>query len=102
MATFRTASEGYVDAAVGGLVKADIGLGNVDDTSDANKPVSTAQQTAIDLKENSGGLPIKDTTISAAQTISATQQCVTFGPITVNALVTVNGPWIALTQLKGI
>lgn len=29
-----------------GLVKADVGLGNADNTSDANKPVSTAQATA--------------------------------------------------------
>ena len=29
------------------LVKADVGLGNVDNTSDANKPVSTATQTAL-------------------------------------------------------
>lgn len=35
-----------------GLVKADVGLGNVDNTSDANKPVSTAQQAALDLKQN--------------------------------------------------
>jgi hypothetical protein len=34
------------------LVKGDIGLGSVDNTSDANKPVSTAQQTALNLKEN--------------------------------------------------
>jgi hypothetical protein len=34
------------------LVKGDVGLGNVDNTSDANKPVSTAQQTALDLKAN--------------------------------------------------
>ena len=34
------------------LVKADVGLGNVDNTSDANKPVSTAQQAALDLKQN--------------------------------------------------
>ena len=33
-----------------GLVKGDVGLGNVDNTSDANKPVSTATQTALDLK----------------------------------------------------
>ena len=33
-----------------GLLKNDVGLGNVDNTSDANKPVSTAQQTALDLK----------------------------------------------------
>ncbi len=32
------------------LVKADVGLGNVDNTSDTNKPVSTAQQTALNLK----------------------------------------------------
>lgn len=32
------------------LVKGDVGLGNVDNTSDASKPVSTAQQTALDLK----------------------------------------------------
>jgi hypothetical protein len=34
------------------LVKGDVGLGNVDNTSDANKPVSTAQQTALNLKAN--------------------------------------------------
>lgn len=32
------------------LNKTDVGLGNVDNTSDANKPVSTAQQEALDLK----------------------------------------------------
>lgn len=32
------------------LAKADVGLGNVTNTSDANKPVSTAQQAALDLK----------------------------------------------------
>lgn len=32
--------------------KALVGLSNVDDTSDANKPVSTAQQTALNLKAN--------------------------------------------------
>jgi hypothetical protein len=37
---------------VSGISKAMVGLGNVDNTSDANKPVSTAQQNAIDLKAN--------------------------------------------------
>lgn len=32
------------------LTKTDVGLGNVDNTSDANKPVSTSTQTALDLK----------------------------------------------------
>ena len=35
------------------ITPSDIGLGNVDNTADTAKPVSTAQQTAIDLKQNS-------------------------------------------------
>ena len=38
-----------------GLVKSDVGLGSVDNTADASKPVSTAQQTALDLKANLSG-----------------------------------------------
>lgn len=41
------ASELYTDAAILALDKTSVGLGNVDNTSDANKPVSTAQATAI-------------------------------------------------------
>jgi hypothetical protein len=37
---------------VSGISKSMVGLGNVDNTSDANKPVSTAGQTALDLKAN--------------------------------------------------
>jgi len=33
-----------------GITKTDVGLANVDNTTDANKPVSTAAQTALDLK----------------------------------------------------
>jgi hypothetical protein len=32
------------------LIKSDVGLGNVDNTSDANKPISTATQTALNGK----------------------------------------------------
>lgn len=39
---------GYTGVVV--LAKADVGLGNIDNTSDADKPVSTAQQTVIDKK----------------------------------------------------
>jgi hypothetical protein len=35
-----------------GLVKGDVGLGNVDNTSDQAKPISSAAQTALDLKQN--------------------------------------------------
>ena len=33
-----------------GITKSDVGLANVDNTTDVNKPVSTATQTALDLK----------------------------------------------------
>lgn len=38
-----------------GTTKSDIGLGNVDNTSDLNKPISTATQTALDNKQNAIG-----------------------------------------------
>jgi hypothetical protein len=37
---------------VSGVTATHVGLGNVDNTSDANKPVSTATQTALDLKQD--------------------------------------------------
>ena len=37
------------------LASVDVGLGNVNNTSDANKPVSTAQQAALATKASSGG-----------------------------------------------
>ena len=37
----------YVDNAVAGITKGTIGLGNVDNTSDLNKPISTATQNAL-------------------------------------------------------
>lgn len=46
------------------LVKADVGLSNVDNTSDANKPISTATQSALNLKANTedlGDLSTKST-----------------------------------------
>ena len=43
----RDYASGLVSLAVSELTKVDVGLENVDNTSDANKPVSTAQATAI-------------------------------------------------------
>jgi hypothetical protein len=40
---------------VSGITSSMVGLGNVDNTSDANKPISTAQQTALDAKLNLSG-----------------------------------------------
>ena len=46
----KTYADSAVSTAVSALTKSSVGLANVDNTSDANKPVSTATQTALDLK----------------------------------------------------
>lgn len=45
---------GAVVAQNNDYTKAQVGLGNVDNTSDASKPISTATQTALNAKENTG------------------------------------------------
>jgi hypothetical protein len=52
--------ENGIDAAhiaVDTLDKTDLNLGNVDNTSDVNKPVSSATQAALDAKANTADLP---------------------------------------------
>lgn len=54
-AAFITSAQAPVQSVAGRtgavvLTSADVGLGNVDNTSDINKPTSTAQQASIDLK----------------------------------------------------
>lgn len=51
------------------VTKADVGLGNVDNTSDLNKPISTATQTALDGKQDV--LPIETTSAGATLDASA-------------------------------
>jgi len=46
---------------VGGITKSMVGLGNVDNTADTAKPVSTAQQTALDLKLNAADASVTNT-----------------------------------------
>jgi len=53
------------------LVKADVGLGNVDNTSDANKPVSTAQQAALNLKANTATQVIAGAGLTGGGDLSA-------------------------------
>lgn len=54
------------------ITRANIGLGNVDNTSDMNKPVSTAQQAAIDaVKEDAAGKYIPLTQKGAASGVAS-------------------------------
>ena len=73
-------TSGAVDSVAGKtgvvtLVKGDVGLGNVDNTSDLNKPISTTQQSALDLKANlaSPALTGTPTAPTAAVGTSTTQ-----------------------------
>ncbi len=55
IAAAGTAADSKIATAVAALTKSSVGLGNVDNTSDANKPVSTATQTALDAKASLAG-----------------------------------------------
>jgi len=53
---------------VSGITAAMVGLGNVDNTTDAGKPVSTATQTALDLKANLASPALTGTPTAPTQT----------------------------------
>jgi hypothetical protein len=73
-----TSVAGRLGAVV--LTRADVGLGNVDNTSDAAKPISTATQTALDGKLSlSGGMLTGTIFSSAANLIQGTIGGITRG-----------------------
>lgn len=53
---------------VAGITKSMVGLGNVDNTSDATKPISTATQTALDNKTKTLFDYYTDVTVGGAET----------------------------------
>jgi len=60
-----------------GITKSDVGLANVDNTTDANKPISTATQAALDLKA-------PKSTPTFTGTVTASNDLVVDGNLTVN------------------
>ena len=70
------------------LTKADVGLGSVDNTSDANKPISTATQQALDAKADASALTAEASTRQQADNalqadIDTKQAIVTGGATTI-------------------
>jgi hypothetical protein len=59
---------------VSGVTKSMVDLGNVDNTSDVNKPVSLAAQTALDLKENASNK--SDASLGTSTILYPTQNAV--------------------------
>lgn len=55
---------------VGGITKSMVGLGNVDNTSDASKPISTATQTALDGKAGASDSRLTDSREWSAATVT--------------------------------
>ena len=77
---------------VSGVTKSHVGLGNVDNTSDANKPVSTATQTALNLKAN-----LANPTFTG--TVTSTGALVVEGNLTVSGTTTtVNAADLSITD----
>jgi hypothetical protein len=63
---------------VGGVTKSMVGLGSVDNTSDANKPVSTATQTALNAK--------LDSSTASSTYLTQTTASTTYAPLASPAL----------------
>ncbi|AHJ87314.1 tail fiber protein [Pseudomonas phage phiPsa374] len=80
--------QGYTGAVV--LARSDIGLGNVDNTSDINKPTSTAQQTSIDVKMSQHNAAVDPhpqyTTVAEASAAAPIQSIVNGRGITASTL----------------
>lgn len=76
--TSALATKTYADNVAAAVTKTTLGLDNVDNTSDANKPVSTATQTELDLKAPkasptfTGTATAEDLTVTGNLTVSGT------------------------------
>ena len=83
-----TAAEGYTDGAittaVAALTKTSVGLANVDNTADVDKPVSDDTQDALDLKANLAG-PTFTGTVTTDDLIVEGDFTVTGTTTTINA-----------------
>ena len=72
------------------LTKSDVGRANVDNTSDANKPVSTATQTALNLKLTTANYVVRETP-SGAVNGTNTGYTLAFTPVAGSESVYLNG-----------
>lgn len=78
--------------------KAQVGLGNVDNTSDADKPISTATQTALDLKANNQSATSTDLTVTmTVDTLHWSYNTPLTGNLTINTTNAVR--WVVCTVL---
>lgn len=79
-----------------GIVKGDVGLGNVDNTSDLNKPISTATQTALNNKQ-----PL-DADLTAIAAITSTGLLARTGSGSASTRTLTAGTGITITNGDGV
>ena len=85
---YATLASPTFTGTVSGITSSMVGLGNVNNTSDALKPVSTAQQTALDLKANIASPTFTGTTtIPTAQITNLTVA----SDVSLNSRIFING-----------
>lgn len=90
------------------LTKSDVGLGNVDNTSDKAKPISTATQNALNGKytKPTGGIPKSDlasgvqTSLGKADTALQSHQTITTG--STNGTISVGGTNVSVKGLGSL
>jgi predicted acyltransferase (DUF342 family) len=83
--TYATLASPTFTGIVSGITKSMIDLSNVDNTSDINKPVSTTQQTALNLKANL-------VSPSFTGTASISQNLIVGGDASMNGIITTTTP----------
>lgn len=83
--TYATLASPTFTGIVSGITKSMVDLSNVDNTSDINKPVSTAQQTALNLKANIASPSFTGTT-------SIAQNLIVGGDASINGIITTTTP----------
>ena len=85
------ATQSYVQDQISGITKATIGLGNVDNTSDLNKPVSTAQQTALNGKTNTSVIAYTESSATATKRYEIGDQFILSGVLYTATAIIPNG-----------
>ena len=78
-----------------GITKSMVQLSNLDNTSDANKPISTATQSALDLKANIDGPTFTGTT--TMDTVIVSHNLNVLGDLSLNGNLNLNGNLTAVT-----
>lgn len=88
-----------------GITQASVGLSNVDNTSDVNKPVSTAQQTALDLKiskDSSTGAAVLPAGTTAQRPVSPVNGYMRYNSDLLAMEAYVNGVWGRVADSTGV